>query len=118
MSSTTSLLRRLILLVLAIVLVPVLMMLVLTPMVGTWGGGHMWNGPMTGGPVSPWLWTLLWLVVLVAIVGIGYFLYGAVTDTGPQRTDQAIEELRIAYARGELSDEEFETRLERLRQED
>mgnify|MGYP000120140553 CR=1 FL=1 len=118
MSSTTSLLRRLILLALAFVLVPILMMLVMTPMVGTWGSSHMWNGPMTGGPISPWLWTLLWLIVLAAVIGIGYFLYGAVGSARSGGSDQAIEELRIAYARGELSDEEFETRLERLRQKD
>lgn len=117
MSATSSLVRRLILLALALVLVPFLMMLVLTPMMGPWRVDHMWNSPMTGGPVSPWLWLLLWLVVLVGIIGIGYYLYGAVATDNPQGSDQAIEELRLAYARGDLSEEEFERRLERLRDE-
>ena len=117
MSSTSSLVRRLILLVLALVVVPFLMMLVVTPMMGTWHVNHMWNNPMTGGPVSPWLWMLLWLIVVVAVIGIGYYLYGAIATTGSQASDQAIEEVRIAYARGDLSEEEFERRLERLREE-
>jgi putative membrane protein len=33
-------------------------------------------------------------------------------------TDPALEELRMAYARGDLSEEEFEERRERLRQEE
>ncbi|WP_246282678.1 SHOCT domain-containing protein [Natronomonas halophila] len=32
--------------------------------------------------------------------------------------DTALEKLRVAYARGELADEEFETRRERLKRED
>ena len=118
MSSITSLLRRLILLAMAFVLVPSVMLLVMTPTLGTRGGSQMIYGSMIGGPVSPRLWVLLWFIVSVAIVGIGYFLYGAVHNTGLQEDDQAIEELRVAYARGELSDEEFETRLERLRQDE
>ena len=37
-------------------------------------------------------------------------------DTGDD--DTALEELRIAYARGDLSDEGFERRRERLRREE
>jgi putative membrane protein len=44
-----------------------------------------------------------------------YLLYRAVTG-GESDSDQAMEELRLAYARGDLTDEEYEqpkTALER-----
>lgn len=111
-------LLRIVLVVLAVVLlVPALMMLFAVPMMGMagwWGGGMMGNG------VSP-LWTVgLTLVWLVVLVGIGYFLYRGLVgraDAG-ETTDRALEELRLAYARGDLSDEEYEERRERLRSED
>lgn len=56
---------------------------------------------------------LVWLVVLV---GIGSFLYRDLAgrvDTS-RSGDPALEALRMAYARGELSEEEYEERRERL----
>lgn len=102
----------------AFVLVPPFMLLVMTPTLGTQGGSRMLQGLLVGGPVPPRLSALLWLVVSVAIIGIGLFLHGAIRTTGTRQPDPAIQELRIAYARGELSDEEFETRLERLQREE
>ncbi|WP_241768331.1 SHOCT domain-containing protein [Haloferax sp. ATB1] len=60
---------------------------------------------------------LLWLVVLV---GGGYFLYrGLIGGVGSSLTgDRALEELRMAYARGNLSDEEFEERRANLSREE
>lgn len=55
------------------------------------------------------------LLFLVAPVGGEYLLYRAVTG-GESDSDQAMEELRLAYARGDLTDEEYEqpkTALER-----
>jgi len=114
MSSTTTLLRRLLIVGLALVLVPFGMMLLITPIVRMWGGSHMWTGGMAPGAGMGWLWPLLWLVI---VVGVGYVLYSFLRDSDDERPDAAIEELRAAYARGELSDEEFERRLERLRRE-
>lgn len=113
MSPTTTLLRRLLIVGLALILVPFGMMLLVTPMVGMWGGSHMWTSGMGPGTLG-WLWPLLWLAI---IVGVGYMLYSLLRGPDDQQTDSAIEELRAAYARGELSDEEFERRLERLRDE-
>ena len=53
------------------------------------------------------------LLFLAAIVGAGYLVYRAVT-TADSGTDQALEELRLAYARGDLTDEEYEQRKEAL----
>jgi putative membrane protein len=83
-------------------------------MMGTWGG-HMWAG---GTGMTGWaflLWTLVRFLVLAALVAGGYLLYRSVT--GDDR-DAAMAELRRAYARGDLSDEEFERRRETLERED
>lgn len=113
MVSTTTLLRRLVIVGLAFVLVPFGMMLLITPMVGMWDGSHMWTGGMGPGTALGWLWPLLWLVITV---GVGYVLYSFFSVSSGQQVDSAVEELRAAYARGDLSDEEFERRLERLRE--
>lgn len=113
MSSTAILLRRLLIVGLALVLIPFGMMLLITPMVGLWGGSHIWTGGM-GPETLGWLWSLLWLAI---IVSVGNMLYSLLRGADRQQTDSAIEELRTAYARGELSDEEFERRLERLQEE-
>ena len=42
------------------------------------------------------------LLFLVVLLGIGYFLYWVVTRGALSGNDAALEELRIAYARGEL----------------
>ncbi|SFG14652.1 putative membrane protein [Halopelagius inordinatus] len=77
---------------------------------GTWGGGMRGTGAMPG-------WVLVGIVVrillLAALVAGGYLLYRAVTG-GETDSDQALEELRLAYARGELTDDEYETRREAL----
>ncbi|MFB6073328.1 MAG: SHOCT domain-containing protein [Halobacterium sp.] len=100
--------------------------LVVVPMlfagVGMMGGGHMMDGAwgMDGvGAASGWflLVALLFrLLFLAALVGAGYLVYRAFTRR-PSR-DPALEELRTAYARGDLSDEEFEERRERLQREE
>ncbi|MGQ4554371.1 SHOCT domain-containing protein [Halobellus sp. GM3] len=85
--------------------------------------GGMW-GPMHdggGGGTVWWVVVLLWrLLLLVTLVGGGYVLYRAASgDRGEtaDRRDPAMEELRGAYARGDISEEEYERRRERLRRE-
>lgn len=107
MTTESDLVRTLLLVVAIVVLVPVLMMLVAWPVMGMWGGGHMWNG--SGGTG---MWMLGWLPLLLLLLGGGYLLYGAVDRSEGQ--DAALEELRLAYARGDLTDEEYENRRERL----
>jgi len=52
------------------------------------------------------------LLFLVAAVAAVYLLYRAITGTGD--ADRALEELRLAYARGDLTDEEYEQRKDAL----
>jgi len=79
---------------------------------GAWDHG-MWGA--SGGP-SGWLLAVgvgMQLLFLAVLVGVGYLGYRALTGRDAS-TDPALDELRAAYARGELSDEEYERRRERL----
>lgn len=109
--STGDSVSTVVLLVLAIVvLAPMLMMGLGVPMMGMVG---MWG---TTGVAPVWMvgMGLVWLLVFV---GIGYLVYRALAGGTASRTDSALEELRLAYARGDLSDEEFENRREKLTRE-
>lgn len=78
------------------------------PMMGGTWGGHMW----ADGATSGWLFVarvVLGLFVLAALLVGGYLLYRAFTGRRGG-TDPALAELRLAYARGELSEEEYEQR--------
>ena len=101
---------KLILIVLAvIVLGPMLMMVFAFPMMGMWGGGMM-----GGLGVSP-LWSIaMMLVWLVVLVGGGYLVYRWVSGSGSIGSDRALEELRVAYARGDITEEEYEQRRSKL----
>ncbi len=57
----------------------------------------------------------MWLILVVALVAVGYGLYGWLSEE--KSSDDAVEELRKAYARGDLSEEEFERRREMLGRE-
>lgn len=104
---------RLVLIVIALVLLaPLLMMVVAVPMMGVWGTGMM--GQYGDFGVSP-LWSLgMMLVWLVVLVGGGVLGYRWLARSGDSTREPAIEELRLAYARGEITDEEFEKRYRRL----
>ena len=109
-ASWSSTLVRGILLVLAVlILMPLLLMMVMMPMMGMMGG--MWGTGMTMSPAWGFGMMLLFLLVLV---GIGYALYRAFTSEKVGPSDPALEELRVAYARGKLTQEEFEQRREDL----
>lgn len=111
--------KRLVTLVIAVVgvllvLPPLLMgfvMMVYGPVMGgMWGGGMWGDGTATG-----WMLvgTVTRLLFLAAIVGGGYLVYRTVAGNAGD-SDQALEELRLAYARGELTDEEYEQRRDAL----
>lgn len=117
MAQTNDLLRTLLIVVAIAVLIPFLMMLFAWPMMGMWGGGHMWDGGAWNGTGPTWTMVLFWLLPLVVLLAGGYFLYRALGSTSGDEPDEALEELRLAYARGDLSDEEFEERRDRLRRE-
>lgn len=117
MTRNGSLTRPLLLVLAAVVLLLVLAMAVTMPMMGVWGWGHAAGGGMWNGTGTSRRWLVLWSVPLL-VVGIGSLVYAGVRRTGTGVEDTALEELRVAYARGDLSDEEFEPRRERLRREE
>jgi putative membrane protein len=82
------------------------------PMMGGMWGGHIWGD----GTVPGWMvlvGPLMQLLFIAAIVGAGYLIYRSMTDSDGS-TDQALEELRLAYARGDLTDDEYEQRKNAL----
>ena len=95
-------------LVLLAVLVPLFVMILVMPMMGA--GMGFWNGTMG----TTWPWLLAWLVHLALFLGVGYVLYRALRGSTGRQRDPALEELRVAYARSDLSSEEFEERRRRL----
>lgn len=109
--SSDGLLRIVVIVLALIVLLPFLMMALAMPFMWTMGG---WGGHMTG--VTGW-GTGMMLGWVLLLVGIGYLAYRSLTRSGPLTNDPAVEELRMQYARGELSDEEFEERRQRLETE-
>ena len=89
-----------------LVLAPMLMMGFAVPMMG---GMYSYGAGGNFGLVG----FLVPLAVLLVILGAGYLLVRRVTDHTDSR-DPALEELRSTYARGDLSNEEFETRRQTL----
>jgi putative membrane protein len=87
------------------------------PMMGGGWGHDMWDG---GGSAPGWalvIGIVFQLVLLLVVVATGYLIYRTLTRK-EETKDPAIEELRVAYARGDLTEEEFESRRERLQAED
>lgn len=114
-TATDSLPWVVLILVLALLLVPALLVLLVMPVVGV---GMMGWG-MGGSVVSPVLAVVSGLVPLVLLVAVGYLAYRAFAGRGrPAGRDPAIEELRMAFARGDLSHEEFEERRDLLEREE
>lgn len=125
MSTTTPTdwtLRIVLVIIAVVVLAPILTMTFAFPMMGMWGGGMSGGyGGMMGGyggtGVSP-LWGLASMLVwLVVLVGGGYLAYRWLSGDGGAATDPALEELRLAYARGDLSEEEYVNRRATLEEE-
>nr|WP_302080547.1 SHOCT domain-containing protein [Salinibaculum sp. KK48] len=52
-------------------------------------------------------------IVLLILLGGGYLVFRR-ADEGQTPRNPAMEELRTAYARGDLTDEEFESRRDKL----
>lgn len=81
------------------------------------GGMMGYGGMMPGYEATSGWWPIVGLVVplgmLFALLAGGYLVVQRMNDS-PSADDPAIEELRLAYARGDLSEEEFEARRERL----
>ena len=89
------------------------------------GPGAMGGGPMMGGMWGDGAWGhsampgwvllagfVMQLLFLAVLVAAGYLIYRETTDRDV--SDEALEELRLAYARGDLTDEEYQERREAL----
>ena len=115
MSDSDDLLRVALVVLVLLVVTPILVMAVMAPMMGVWwAGGEMGPGMMYGDGGAGGLWWVgAMLLPLLVLAALGYAAYRLVS--GGEDTDAALEELRLAYARGDLTDEEYETRRERLR---
>ena len=112
MSETRSDLTTVLLVVLGILLLWPLLMMGFGGM-GMMGYGGMMSGPYSDGGYSV-VGVVLQLAFLIVLLGGGYLL--ARRLIGHQESqDEALEELRVAYARGDLSDEEFENRRQTLK---
>jgi putative membrane protein len=80
---------------------------------GSYGGGMMGGGwGLFGGTMG--LWGLLWMGLLIAIPV--YLAYALLTRNSDSRENRPLSVLRERYARGELSEEEFEQRRTKLEQ--
>ena len=84
------------------------------------GFGMMGTGPMMGGMwgdgTTSWMFIagiVMQLLFLAALLGGGYLVYRAIASS-ENDSNQALEELRVAYARGNLTDDEYEQRRETL----
>jgi len=89
--------------IVAVILIPIILMALFVPF-------GMAMGPMNygiGGMVG-----LFAFVPFLVLILIGWVVYRLVTQR--ERPDPAIRELREAYARGDITSEEFEERIERL----
>lgn len=96
------------LLVVFILLAPMLLMFTVIPAMGPeWmNGGH----GMTG-----W-WFGSILILLFLLIAVGLIFYYILIGDETSSDDVAIEELKVAYARGDINDEEYEKRYERLKE--
>lgn len=79
---------------------------------GSYGGGGMMGGGagLLGGTMG--LWGLIWMGLLIAVPL--YLAYRLFDQEGDSTDGRPLSVLRERYARGELSDEEFDRRRERL----
>lgn len=78
---------------------------------GGYGGGAMGGGwGLFGGAMGGW--GLLWMGLLLAIPV--YLVFALVTRADDRTDERPLSVLHERYARGELTDDEFERRRERL----
>ncbi len=111
MSDSSDLVRHLVLIVALVILMALLVLVLGWPAMGVWSGHHMWGSAGTS-------WLLVWLVGILLLIGGLYIVVRLHRQSVGGDEDQAMEALRLAYAQGEFSYEEFEERRERLEQEE
>lgn len=97
-----------------LLLLPVLLMVVMMSMMGMMGGGI---SQMDAVGMSP-LWGMgTMLISLLVVTGLVYAAYRLLSRETGFTEDPALAELRLAFARGDISEEEYENRRERLKQD-
>lgn len=99
-SDSDSLVKIVLVIAAVVVLGPMLLMLLMLPL----AGGMMMGVPRAGGFALVGL--LMTLVVPLVLIVAGVILYRQWRD----REDDALRELRMAFARGDIDREEFEER--------
>lgn len=100
--------RSIVILVAVFVLLPMIVGAVAMSVFGLFGAGLF-------GHMMPMYGAVMLLVWVLVIFGVAYVLYQALLDTRSKRSgDTALKELRVAFARGEIDEDEFESRRERL----
>ncbi|WP_129115932.1 SHOCT domain-containing protein [Halegenticoccus tardaugens] len=78
---------------------------------GSYGGGMMGGGwGLFSGAMG--LWGLLWMGLLIAVPL--YLVYALLNRRSGGNNEQSLSVLRERYARGELSDDEFDRRRKQL----
>ena len=106
---------KLVLLVLAILVLGPMLVMFAFPLMGMRGGGMMGGYGGYGMYGGSSLWGIgMMLVWLVVLVGGGYLVYRWLAGSSSIASDRALEELRVAYARGDITDEEYEQRRSKL----
>jgi len=110
-ADSDSLVKLVIVIAAVLILGPVLLMLVAAPFMG---GMMLLGVPRAGGFAFVGLFmTLLFPLLLIVAAVVLYRRWGE-----REREDEALRELRMAFARGEIDREEFEERREALEQGD
>lgn len=109
MPESDPLLRTVLVVLAVVVLLPAVLMALLMPL-GMLGWGGAWGMHDGVGAMAAFASVFLLLV----LVAVGASLAYAWSSRRSDPTDPALEELRMAYARGDLSEEEFEQRRRRL----
>jgi putative membrane protein len=105
-SDSDSLVRIAIIIAAVVILGPAVLMLLMLPL----AGGMMMGVPRGGGfAIVGILMTLLFPLLLIVV---GVILYRQWSER--EREDEAMRELRMAFARGDIDREEFEERREAL----
>lgn len=109
MTSEDTLLKTVIIVLAILLLLPIVVMIAMMPMMGAWHWNTGW-----GGSGMWWMWVGVWLVLLLVVLASAYLFVRTIRTDRREGSDEALEALRIAYARGDVSDEEFEKRRKRL----
>lgn len=76
----------------------------------------MMNGSMMDGSMMTMMCSIMWIGLLLLIIAIGFTVYVVVRNLMKKYNveDRPLMVLKERYARGELSDEEFENKRNKL----